>query len=160
MIELFAGHHPALTAPARPGIVAGIGLRAQATVTDIASLLDACLGAAGLGRTDLVALATMQSKSAHPALAEMANRLALPVIAVPADLLHRPVPNPSPRVAALADVPSVAEAAALAFGPLLVPKQRSLAVTCALSRYTAMPGSGKPSAAMAASTLSTSSAGP
>lgn len=143
-----------------PGIVAGIGARGSATTEDVLHLLDACLGDVGFGRNGVVALATLDRKAAHPALQQAAAVLGIPVLAVPQDGLRAPGPNPSALVTRYIGVPSVAEAAALAFGPLLMEKRRGANVTCALSQHLpdyAMPIS---SAVNAASTLSTSSAGP
>ena len=155
MIEPFGGSaaHRALH---RPGLVAGIGLRAAATSAELLDLLDACLAVASHRRHDLVALATLSARAGHPALLALAEQLAVPVLSLARDDLSSGVPNPSPRVAALIDVPAVAEAAALAFGPLIVEKRRSANGTCALSAY--LPG--RSSASIAASTLATSSAGP
>ncbi|WP_330998259.1 cobalamin biosynthesis protein [Devosia faecipullorum] len=138
----------------------GLGARFCAGPEEILHLLDATLAEAGLDRHDLAALATLDGKQSHPALRSVADRLALPLLAVPPQDLPRDVPNPSPHVTHYLALPSVAEASALAFGPLLVEKRRSANATCALSRWTppyALPTS---SAASAASTLSTSSAGP
>ncbi|MCP8884912.1 cobalamin biosynthesis protein [Devosia sp. XJ19-1] len=149
---------PASTVPAlnRAGIIAGLGLRKLARLNEVLELLDASLSAAGFCRSDLAALTTLDAKSDHPALIGVAGLLNVPILPMRADRLDQQVPNPSERVFALARVPSVAEATALAFGPLLLEKQISANVTCALSRY----GAGSSSAARASSTLATSSAGP
>lgn len=149
--------HPALSAS---GLVAGIGLRAAATADDLLSLIDTCLAALHARRADLVALATIDARRHHPALLAVARLLDIPVVALPAERLDGECPNPSQRVARLVAVPSVAEAAALSFGPLLVEKQRSGTVTCAISRYIPAWSVGRSSASSVASTLATSSAGP
>jgi cobalamin biosynthesis protein CbiG len=146
--------HPLLT---RPGLVAGLGLRAGASPDELLSLLDACLLAVSAARADLVALATLQPRAGHPAIAAVARLLGIPVLDLPSDDLHTEVPTPSPRVASLVGLPSVAEATALAFGPLVLPKQRSANLTCALARYVPADRS---SASSAPSTLATSTAGP
>ena len=140
-----------------PGLVAGIGLRAAANSDELLALLDASLLRAAATRDDLVALATIETRAAHPALAAVSQQLGLPVIPLPENRLTHAVPNPSARVADLAGVPSVSEAAALAFGPLVLQKQVGANVTCALSRYTPAQ---RFSASIAASTLATSTAGP
>lgn len=147
---------PASTCFAPPGIVAGIGLRQTAEMDEVVSLLDLCLDEAGLSRVDLSALATLDRRASHPALIEAGRLLDLPILALAEAALDRAVPNPSARVWTLTRLPSVAEAAAMAFGPLLVQKRRSASVTCALSHCYAAPLS---SAAMTASMLSTSLAG-
>jgi cobalamin biosynthesis protein CbiG len=147
----------AINALTSPGLVAGIGLRENATVSELLALLDACLSAVSASRKDLVALATRDTRADHPALVAVSHELGLPIIALPQSCLTRDVPNPSARVSDLAGVPSVSEAAALAFGPLVVDKQVGANVTCALASYTPAQRS---SAAIAPSTLSTSTAGP
>jgi cobalt-precorrin 5A hydrolase len=153
MIDDFADLSSAQPALERPGLVAGLGLRARATTDDVLASLDAAIAAARRDRHDIVALTTLDTKAHHPAILAVARHLDIPVIALaPHQLVHQ-APNPSLRVAELANVPSVAEAAALCLGPLVLEKQVSANVTCALSRYA-------PSAAIAASMLATSSAGP
>jgi cobalamin biosynthesis protein CbiG len=93
-------------------------------------------------------------------LLQAARLLDLPLAALSLTHLDRPVPNPSQRVRESVGVASVAEAAALAFGPLVLAKQRSRSVTCALSRYALAETSPRSSASTACSTLATSSAGP
>lgn len=138
-------------------LVAGIGLRRQATADELLALLDDTLAEAGLSRHHLAALATLDRKADHPALAAAAALLGIAIIGVPEHDLPA-APSPSQRVLDLAGLPSVAEAAALFHGALLVPKRRSANATCALAmrrgRYVTS------SAAMASSTLSTSRAGP
>lgn len=149
---------PGSTFPAlnRTGIIAGFGLRNGACLADVLFLLDASLSAAGVRRADVVALTTLAAKKDHPALLGLAALLEVPILPLQAHQMDQQVPNPSERVFALANVPSVAEASALAFGPLVLEKQIGANVTCALSRY----GVGRSSPARAASTLATSSAGP
>jgi cobalamin biosynthesis protein CbiG len=86
--------------------------------------------------------------------------LDLPLATLSLAQLDQPVPNPSQRVRDHVGVASVAEAAARAFGPLVVAKRRSSNVTCALSRYTLAETSSSSRAPSASSTLATSSAGP
>lgn len=157
----FAGLAPARSGSMVPDIVVGVGARAAAAPAEVLALLDACLGAEGLGRRHVAALATLDRKSGHPALLEAAARLGVPLLSLPPAVLSPLVPSPSRRVEQLAGLPSVAEAAAMACGTLLAGKRRSANVTCALARRGAnhaLPGSS--SASIAASTLSTSCAGP
>ncbi|QYO77517.1 cobalamin biosynthesis protein [Devosia salina] len=160
MIDDTAGPASASSSLNRPGLVAGLGLRTQAGPDDVLGLLDICLAMADMTRADLVALATVEDRQDHPALVEVARQLAVPLLALPVEGLTIPVPNPSARVQKLTGLTSVAEAAALRFGPLLVDKQRSARVTCALSRYSPARDSGRSSASMASSMLAASSAGP
>lgn len=160
MINDSADLSSAQTVLHRPGIVAGLGLRARATAEDVLSCLDAALAAARRNRQDIVALTTLDTKAQHPAILAVGVRLDVPVIALAAGQLVHQAPNPSLRVAELANVPSVAEAAALCLGPLVLEKQISANVTCALAHYSPSSGAGRSSAARASSMLSTSTAGP
>lgn len=160
MNDVFAGHAPAGRKPAISGIVAGLGLRRAASADEIVSLIDATLAECGYDRADLAALATLDGKLVHPALRAVAKELDLPLLGLPESDLRHPVPNPSERVARHIALPSVAEASALAFGPLLAEKRRSANATCALSRWTGPYAASISSAFSAASILSTSSAGP
>lgn len=152
-----AAAHPV---PRSSGLVAGIGVRAVASAADILALVDASLALVSLGRSDICALTTIESKADHPALKEAALRLGVPILAQPRGNLSRQAPNPSKAVAHLAGLPSVAEAAALIFGPLVLSKQRSNTVTCALARCAVPQPCESSSASRAVSTLLTSRAGP
>lgn len=158
MIDQISGGRPVFSTRANAGIVAGIGLRLKASGADLLDLLDTCLAEAGLARSDILALATLDRKQAYPALAEVAGILNVPILPVAVVNLLTPVPNPSLQVAGHIGHGSVAEAAALHFGPLLVEKRRGANVTCALAQCRYAPAALK--AEMAASTVSTSSAGP
>lgn len=150
---------PAAQPPLHPaGLVAGIGLRAGADLEQVLALIDSSLAQAQSDRSQLVALATIHGKVDHPALRAASRLLGIPVLSLAGEDLADDVPNPSPRVAATVGLASIAEAAALAFGPLVLEKQRGAGVTCALSSYGAISSSSR--AASAASTLATSSAGP
>jgi cobalt-precorrin 5A hydrolase len=140
-------------------VVAGIGLRQQALADEILALLDATLAEAGLQRDDLAALATLEDKASHSGLRAVSALLDIPLLALSQLALLQPVPNPSRRVASYLGLPSIAEAAALAFGPLLVEKRRSANVTCALSQMLPAYVTDMPNASSTASTLSTSGAG-
>ena len=150
MSELFAG-----SGPIDPGadIVVGLGARAGAGTTEILQLIDECLNVAGSSRSAIAACVTVSARRDHAGMRGAAAALGVPLLALDGDQLHEAVPNPSAKVIALTGLASIAEAAALHFGPLLVEKRRSTQATCALSRaYGAM-------AASTASTLVTSFAG-
>ncbi|QQR38210.1 cobalamin biosynthesis protein [Devosia rhizoryzae] len=134
-------------------IVVGLGARAQATTDDVLALIDAVLAEHDLHRNQIAACITLRRKCTHPALIEAAKRLGVPLLGVEEDELAHAVPTPSAIVLKHIALPSVAEAAALTAGPLIAEKRSSANVTCALSRQL-------PMAASAASTLSTSRAGP
>jgi len=121
-------------------IVAGVGCRSGARAADIAAVIAAALGRAGLTAESLSAIATSVAKAADGAIAEAARVIGVPLIAVAqADLAAaaaRTVTK-SERVLAIAGVPSLAEAAALAAGGpaarLIAPRIAVGAATCALA---------------------------
>ncbi len=139
-----------------PDIIVGLGARSSASTAEILALIDDVLADSGFARSDIAACATFDRKHGHPAMLTAASELNVPLLAVTALDLTRPVPNPSQKVRAVIGLPSVAEAAALNFGPLVAKKRRSRNATCALSRRPKIQAI----EATAASTLSTSTAGP
>ncbi|MEV8097365.1 Rv2231c family pyridoxal phosphate-dependent protein CobC [Kitasatospora sp. NPDC085879] len=132
-------------------LVAGVGARPGTPAADILRLLDDALAGAGLHRSELVLLATIEARAAEPGLCEAARLLGVPLAAHPAaELAAVPVPNPSEAVRGAVGTPGVAEAAALAEAPggrLLVPKTASRTATVAIARRAAAPdgagGSGR-----------------
>lgn len=150
-----AGNLPAPPPPNPAGLVAGLGARAGAEAAEILALLDACLAEIGGDRASLRACVTAGDRVAHPALRAVAARLGVPLLAVDTGPTEARAPNPSALVARHRGTVSVAEAAALACGPLLLEKRRSANATCALARALYGPAS----AASAAATLATSRAG-
>lgn len=140
-----------------PEIVVGLGARACATAAEVLSLIDATLAEAGLGRADLALCLTLDRRLSHPALQGAADALDVPLLGRSATELDLAVLSPSATVERLAGVASVAEAAALSMGSLIVGKRRSGNATCALARI--LPAHAA-MLASAASTLSTSRAGP
>ena len=135
--------------------VVGLGARGAAGADEILQLIDESLALAGLDRSAIAACVTVAARRNHAGLVAAAAALGVPLLALDSDDLGGSVPNPSSRVAELAGLASVAEAAALYFGPLVLEKRRSASATCALARrvdYSA-------NAAITASTLVTSRAG-
>jgi cobalt-precorrin 5A hydrolase len=121
-------------------IVAGIGCRKGVDAAEIEAAIAAALERAGrpLARIDL--MATAMSKREEKGIAEAASARGVPLVFVaPADLEIASARGAtwSARVLALAGVPSVAEAAALAAcGPkakLILPRIVMGPVTCALA---------------------------
>jgi cobalt-precorrin 5A hydrolase len=121
-------------------IVAGIGCRKDATEAQIEAALTAALERAGrpLAKIDLLATSAAKRGEAGIAAAAAARKLPLKIVAQ-ADLEAASARGTtwSQRVLALAGVPSVAEAAALAAaGPnsqLILPRITVGPVTCALA---------------------------
>ncbi len=114
--------------------VAGFGFRDAVTAEALADALARAGGTAGL-----TALATAADKVAHPALAALAARLALPLRAVPLPGIAAAPAAATPRSPARYGGKSLAEAAALAAaGPgarLLAPHAVSAdgRATCAIA---------------------------
>jgi cobalt-precorrin 5A hydrolase len=127
-------------------IVAGIGCRKGATAQEVEAAIAAALEQSGCAGEELVLMATSDGKGDEPGIvgAAAARGLRL-VLARPAELeaSGARTQSSSPRVKALAGVPSVAEAAALfAGGPkseLVAPRIVVGPVTCALARTEALP---------------------
>jgi len=121
-------------------IVAGIGCRKGVPATDIEAAIGVALERAGRPLARIEAMATSVVKRKEKGLAEAALARGVPLVFVaPADLEIASARGAtwSDRVLALAGVPSVAEAAALAAsGPkakLILPRIVLGPVTCALA---------------------------
>jgi cobalt-precorrin 5A hydrolase len=121
-------------------IVAGVGCRKGARATDIEAAVAAALARAGLGAAELNLIATSAAKAGEPGIADAASAIGARLVLVPQDQLEAAgvrAETRSTRVIALAGVPSVAEAAALAAaGPtarLIVARIAVGPVTCALA---------------------------
>ena len=121
-------------------IVAGIGCRKGVPAADIEAAIGAALERAGrpLARIDLIA--TAEAKRKEQGIVEAASARGVPLVFVaPADMEIASARGAtwSDRVLALAGVPSVAEAAALAAGGLkarlILPRMVLGSVTCALA---------------------------
>lgn len=123
------------TSPTLAQLVAGVGCRNTAGTAEIVALIEASLAQAGDSAGHLAALATLESKADHPAIVAAAAHFGVPVIRLtPEALAARPVPNPSSPVHRQTGLESIAEAAVLATGELLVEKQKSPNATCAIGR--------------------------
>lgn len=129
-----------------PSLVVGVGTTSDACESDACDAVTAALSAGGLSPLSLGALATIDRRADHPAVAAVAERWCLAVHTFDADRLDAiAVPTPSDVVAQAVGTHSVAEAAALAAaGPgaeLVVPKSVGDRVTVAIARRAAPPGS-------------------
>jgi cobalt-precorrin 5A hydrolase len=121
-------------------IVAGVGCRKGAQAADIEAAIAAALARAGLGAAALDLVATSAAKGGEPGIAGAATAIGVRLVLVPQGELEAAgarVATKSARVMALASVPSVAEAAALAAaGPtarLIVARVAEGPATCALA---------------------------
>ncbi|MGW2344486.1 cobalamin biosynthesis protein [Streptomyces sp. NPDC001661] len=133
--------HPGACAHILRGVVVGVGARSGAPADEVVGLVRAVLAEAGA--TDVLALATLDTKGHEPGIVAAARALGVPLETYAAERLAGvPVPHPSARARTAVGTPSVAEAAALVRGgELLVPKRRSTGagggpgrVTCAVAR--------------------------
>ncbi len=102
-------------------LVLGVGLASTADPAQLQELAVTTLRNGGFRPADVCIVATLVSKTQLPAVSNLAGALGARVSGHPVATLaaHR-VPRPSPRVAAAVGTPSVAEAAVLAEGAVLV----------------------------------------
>jgi cobalt-precorrin 5A hydrolase len=121
-------------------IVAGVGCRRGASAAQVAAAVEAALARAGLSIQALTDMATPAAKGGEPGIMSAARVLRVPLVLVPQAALEaagRRGTTRSERVVALFNVPSVAEAAALAAsGPTARLRVTRCAVgpaTCALA---------------------------
>ncbi|WNV76146.1 cobalamin biosynthesis protein [Geodermatophilus sp. DSM 44513] len=97
--------------------VVGVGARPGVAVAEVLAAVDAVLPAPA----GEVSLATLDVRAAEPGLVGAAAARGWPLTGHPAAALAAvPVPSPSARVAAAVGTPSVAEAAALLGGGMLL----------------------------------------
>ncbi|MEU3944771.1 Rv2231c family pyridoxal phosphate-dependent protein CobC [Streptomyces sp. NPDC029526] len=133
-------------------VVVGVGASTGVDAEEVLALVEGCLREAGLPLTRVAELATVDARAAEPGVVAAARRLGVPLVAHGAgDLSRVPVPHPSAAVLAAAGTPSVAEAAALVGGGvLLVPKRvsapadgRPARATCAVARRPTGPAASR-----------------
>jgi cobalt-precorrin 5A hydrolase len=132
-------------------IVAGVGCRKGTAAAQIEAAIAAALARAGLGIAAVRVVATSAAKGDEPGIAAAASSIGVPLVLVAQEDLAaagtRGVTR-SERVLALAGVPSVAEAAALAAGGpaarLIAPRIAVGPATCALADSGGGPSGGTP----------------
>ena len=127
-------------------IVAGVGCRKGVRAADIEAAIVAAFGRAGVATSQLLLIATSAAKGGEPGIAAAASAIGVPLVLIPPGDLAAAgarTTTRSERVIAVAGVPSVAEAAALAAGgpdaQLIVPRIAVGPATCALARTEAAP---------------------
>lgn len=164
MTRMLAGNFPRATLPQRARLVAGIGCSSAAEADEIIALVEGCLKSLKAPASALVALASHVRKVDSLALRTAAEHFAVPLRFLPdAELADA---APSELVLTAIGRPAIAEAVAGAAGRLVLAKRKSARATCAIALCAAdfdPEAFGQPSswsAVMAASMLSTSSAGP
>jgi cobalt-precorrin 5A hydrolase/precorrin-3B C17-methyltransferase len=118
-------------------LVAGVGCERNADAIEVIALIEAALQSHNLSPLSLAALASIDIKCDEPALHAAARHFDVPLRLFAASELAQEryrVKQPSDYVEDTVGTPSVAEAAALKAGPLVVEKQKSARATCAIGR--------------------------
>lgn len=118
-------------------LIAGVGCARATQSNEIIALVEATFARANLSVKSLAALISIDIKSDETGLHQAATHFGVPIKFVPADelaVLACKVPNPSKIVEAETGTPSVAEAAALMAGELIVQKQKTANATCAIGK--------------------------
>ncbi len=121
-------------------IVAGVGCRKGVRAADIEAAIRAAFARSGVATSELCLIATSAAKGGEPGIAAAASAIGVPLVLIPTSDLAAAglrATTWSERVIALAGVPSVAEAAALAAGGpdarLIAPRIAVGPATCALA---------------------------
>ncbi|HUY48023.1 MAG TPA: precorrin-3B C(17)-methyltransferase [Streptosporangiaceae bacterium] len=119
-----------------PSLAVGVGASRGVSADEVLGLIDAALAGAGLSPLSVAVVATADAKAGEPGIAEAAAWRGWPLTTYPAGLLAGvDVPNPSAAPLAAIGTPSVAEAAALLAGDVLVAaKRKSAMATAAVAR--------------------------
>jgi cobalt-precorrin 5A hydrolase / precorrin-3B C17-methyltransferase len=119
-----------------PSLAVGVGASRGVAAEEVLALIGEALAVGGLAQGSVTTLATVEAKAGEAGIAEAARSGGWPLVAYPADRLAAvTVPNPSEAARTAVGTPSVAEAAALASGDVLVvPKRKSAMATVALAR--------------------------
>ena len=119
-----------------PSLAVGVGASRGVSAAEVLSLIDTVLDGAGVSPLSVAALATVDAKAGEPGIVEAAARRGWPLVSYPAAVLAAVVvPNPSAAALAAVGTPSVAEAAALTRGDVLVAgKHKSAMATAAVAR--------------------------
>ena len=116
-------------------IVVGVGCERHCSADHVIELIEKTLSENSVSPLAIAAIATIDLKSDEAAFTAAARHFDVPLRVFSAEELseegHR-VPNPSTVVQSEVGTPSVAEAAAIKAGELLVEKQKTSKATCAL----------------------------
>lgn len=118
-------------------LVAGIGCDRGAPAEDVIGLIENALAQRNLAPESLAAIASIDIKADEPALHAAARHFKAPLRLFTATELSQEryrLKQPSDYVEEAVGTPSVAEAAALKAGPLVVEKLKSARATCAIGK--------------------------
>jgi cobalt-precorrin 5A hydrolase/precorrin-3B C17-methyltransferase len=118
-----------------PSLVLGIGASKGVTVEELDELVTGTLAQHGLSARSISLVATVDAKADEAGIVELCARTGWTLVTHPAEVLAQTdVPNPSQHPMDAVGTPSVAEAAALQHGELVVEKTKSAMATLAVSR--------------------------
>lgn len=120
-------------AAAKRSFVAGIGCRRGVAAAEIIALVEDAFAAANQSASALVAIASLDRKAGEPGLLAAAAYFGVPIKTFTATELTASGASVSSKIEALVGASSVAEAAALRAGTLVMPKLKSARATCALA---------------------------
>jgi len=121
-----------------PSLVLGLGASKGVKVEELQELVTATLAAAGLSSLSVSHVATVEAKAGEGGIVGLCAKTGWPLVTHPASVLAATeVPNPSDHPLSAVGTPSVAEAAALQHGALVVEKVKSPMATLAVSRIPA-----------------------
>jgi cobalt-precorrin 5A hydrolase/precorrin-3B C17-methyltransferase len=121
-----------------PTLVLGIGASKGVKVEEVQELVTTTLAAHGLSSLSVSHVATVDAKADEGGIVGLCAKTGWPLVTHPAEVLAAtPVPNPSDHPLEAVGTPSVAEAAALQHGDLVVEKTKSAMATVAISRIRA-----------------------
>jgi cobalt-precorrin 5A hydrolase/precorrin-3B C17-methyltransferase len=121
-----------------PSLVLGIGASKGIKVEELQELVVTTLAAHGLSTLSVSHVATVEAKADEGGIVGLCAKTGWPLVTHPADVLAQTdVPNPSQHPLDAVGTPSVAEAAALQHGDLIVEKTKSPMATLAVSRIRA-----------------------
>jgi cobalt-precorrin 5A hydrolase/precorrin-3B C17-methyltransferase len=121
-----------------PSLVLGIGASKGIKVEELQELVVTTLAAHGLSSLSVSHVATVEAKADEGGIIGLCAKTGWPLVTHPADVLAQTeVPNPSQHPLEAVGTPSVAEAAALQHGDLVVEKTKSPMATLAVSRIRA-----------------------
>lgn len=120
-------------------LVAGVGCERGADAAEIIELITFALARENLSPQSLAAIATIELKADETGLHQAAAHFGVPLRLFTVAELNQEryrLTNPSAVVEAEVGTPSVAEAAALKAGAIVVPKLKSVRATCAIGHAT------------------------
>lgn len=118
-----------------PSLVLGIGASRGVSIEELEELVATTLAQQGLSARSVSLVATVEAKADEEAIVELCARTGWSLVTHPAtQLATEQVPNPSQHPLDAVGTASVAEAAAMAHGTLIVEKTKSAMATLAVAR--------------------------